>query len=206
VDTKKLEWLPMTETSSSFYIFTTADGGSEVERKELELWILGNIKQSNLGGHGLKDWVLDLTLKDAVSYAFDVLITSGPYQAPSKRNPNYFSTLRLKSKLKKHQTYMSTDELTVFPQLYDARQLNSATTVRGDGMFPPENFADGASVAVECTVMGYQMGAAEGYSVNILAVHLIASAEESSTPMTPRKRSKTLIFSSPNRAGQAFEK
>jgi len=102
VDTKKLEWLPMIETSSSFYIFTTADDSSEVERKELELWILGNIKQSNLGGRDLEDWVLDLTLEDAVSYTFDVLIATGPYQAPSKHNPNYFSTLRLKSKLKKH--------------------------------------------------------------------------------------------------------
>jgi len=148
--------------------------------------------------------VLNLTLEDAVSYTFNVLITSDLYQALSKYNPNYFSILCLKYKLKKHQMYMSINELMVFPQLYDAHQLNSATTVRGDGMFPPENFADGASVAVECTVMGYQMGAAEGYSVNILAVHLIASAEECSTPMTPRKRSKTLIFSSPNRAGQPY--
>jgi len=55
VDTKKLEWLPMTETLSSFYIFTTTDSSSEVEKKELELWILRNIKQSNLGDHDLED-------------------------------------------------------------------------------------------------------------------------------------------------------
>ena len=153
---------------------------------------------------------MDLTVEDSVNDAFNSLIGRGTYPLSGARNPNFFGCIRLRSKLKKHQEYITLSQLTVFPQLFDTTNLSDITTLMKDGSkFPVENFDVGTSIAVECSMMAYKFTTQEGtliegYSVNLLTVHFLNSLNQNtSQPSTPKK-AKDLMFSSPSHARQVY--
>ena len=157
LDLNNLEWLPKFKGSTSFHVFPIRSPVPESPRRELEFWMTGTIKTSNLEETRPQEWILDLTVEDSINDTFNSLIGRGTYPLSSARNPNFFGCIWLKSKLKKHQEYIILSQLTVFPQLFDAINLSDITTLTKDGgKFSVENFDVGTLVTVECSVMAYK--------------------------------------------------
>src|SRR5436190_13973153 len=77
LDLSNLEWLPQFDGSTSFHVFPIQSADPDSPRRELEFWMTGKIRSSNLAEKKPTEWILDLFVDDLTSNAFDNLIATG---------------------------------------------------------------------------------------------------------------------------------
>jgi len=155
------------------------------------------------------NWTVDILLSTEADRALDSLLKSGPWKEFTK--PNRYSILRTKATLGAVKADLGDEDdeglvllgqtLTAddpFPYTYNGSMMAECGVVPNAG-YDISNFGSQASIAVELSVLGYQMeGKEPGYSFGMRGVYHLGNPPHGTTT-TPSKKRKGGCIISPRR-------
>jgi hypothetical protein len=170
------------------------------------LWLVGDIDRHSLETtNKYQNWTVDVLLSAETDKALDRLLKTGPWSTFTK--PNRYSILRTKATLGAVKDDLRDDDdegfvslghtITTndpFPYTYNGSMMVENGAVPNAG-FDVRNFSNQASIAVEFSILGYQIDGKEpGYSFGMRGVYHLGN------PLgTPSKKRKGGCIISPRR-------
>ena len=140
------------------------------------LWLVGNIDGHSLStATAYENWTVDILLPAETNKALDNLLKTGPWKEFTK--PNRYSILKTKATLRDVKDELRDDDdeglmslaqtITAddpFPYTYNGSMMAEGGLVPNAG-YDVSNFTNQATVAVELSILGYQIeGKEPGYS------------------------------------------
>jgi hypothetical protein len=167
------------------------------------LWLVGNIDRHSLStATAYESWTVDILLPAETNEALDNLLKTGPWKEFTK--PNRYSILRTKATLRVVKDDLGDDDdeglvslgqtITAddpFPYTYNGSMMAEGGLVPNAG-YDISNFSNQAAIAVELSVLGYQMeGKEPGYSFGIRGVYHLGSPPHG-IATTPSKKRKAM--------------
>jgi hypothetical protein len=174
------------------------------------LWMVGNIENHSLDATTTyENWTVDVLLPTEADKALDNLLKTGPWKTFTK--PNRYSILRTKATLAaiKDDLFDEDDEILAslgqaitakdpFPYTYNGSMMVEGGTVPTAG-YDATNFVNQTSIAVEVSILGYQMeGKEPGYSFGMRGVYHLGNPPRDAT-ITPTKKRRGGCIISPRR-------
>jgi hypothetical protein len=172
--------------------------------------LVGDIEKHSLdAATTYENWTVDVLLPAETNKALDSFLKTGPWKTFTK--PNRCSILRTKATLGAVKDDLADDDdealaflgqtITAndpFPYTYDGSMMVENGTVPSAG-FDVSNFSSQTSIAIEVSVLGYQMEDKEpGYSFGMRGVYHLEHPPHSSA-LTPTKKRKGGCIITPRR-------
>jgi hypothetical protein len=163
------------------------------------LWIIGDIDSHNLNNaQPYGSWTVNIRLPVATNKALTTLLKNGPYKSYTP-HPNRYSILHVKASLKSvpedlenEEEYLEPDTEPIsndgpYPFTYDGSSLKDGGPMP-TSRYDVANFNDQSSVAVEVSLLGYQMADKEpSFSFAMQGIYHLGTVADN-TPSTPGKR------------------
>lgn len=165
------------------------------------LWLVGDIDRHSLETtNKYQNWTADVLLSAETDKAMDRLLKTGPWNTFTK--PNRYSILRTKAALGAVKDDLRDDDdegfvslgqtITTndpFPYTYNGSMMVENGAVPNAG-FDVRNFSNQASIAVELSILGYQIDdKVPGYSFGMRGVYYLGNNlhDKTATPSKKRK-------------------
>jgi hypothetical protein len=180
------------------------------------LWLVGSIDCHSLGAAtSYENWTVDVLLSTNTDNALDSLLKTGPWKTFTK--PNRYCIIRTKATLAAVREDLRDDDdeglaslgqtITTndpFPYTYNGSMVVENGSMPASG-YDVSNFGKQASIAVEMSILGYQMeGKEPGYSFGMRGVYHLGNAAQGTTTMPTKKRKGGCIISPRRRKTGVF--
>ncbi|KAH8586494.1 hypothetical protein B0O99DRAFT_748287 [Bisporella sp. PMI_857] len=163
-----------------------------------------------------QNWTVDVLLSAETDKALDRLLKTGPWSTFTK--PNRYSILRTKTTLGAVKDDLRDDDdegfvslghtITTndpFPYTYNGSMMVENGAVPNAG-FDVRNFSNQASIAVEFSILGYQIDGKEpGYSFGMRGVYHLGNPLRDKTGTPSKKRKGGCIISPRRRKAGVFK-